>query len=253
MNTRIASQPQAAGIWFPGWYDRHKALNPHNGWPTYEREGGLVQRTNWLQSLVLLEATEADANQASTVLSRRGEIWPHEQLAKLVELLRPIVASRRIDEEAFRRRCFDHLADAAYRARADARKAFDRLDESTRELHYNSIRLAFPAIAAIPGMVRYFAVECYRGEELPDPRTMKLPPAPVHVSRSAPTPIETPLSPGQVQFLDALTPMQRSAFEAMSPAKQREILVPHELAYNPAFVAILASELATHPEAIEAA
>lgn len=229
--------------WFPAWLEQHKANNPHNGWGSFEAPGRPRVYLGWIRAFAELGVTRSDASAASLKLQRSGEVWPVDHLARLLAILGPMVSSRNAEADAARRRRESEEWARLQDERRAARESFRALPEPEREARLASIRFRYPALAELPRVVEWFAVDEWRGIELPDPG---LSPAAAGLIDSIgyESPADEPrLTAGQVRFLAALTEAQRARLDAATPARRREILAPFAERFDRRLVAVMEVEL----------
>lgn len=235
--------------WYFRWFERHKARNPHNGWRAFEAASGPLLALGYIRAFDNLGATEADADAASERMQRSGEVWPADHMARILAALSPVVAAREADRKMEERR----RSSAEWAIRQDerrlAREAFRAMPPARVAARIESIRRRYPTLAGVPAFVEWFAVDEWRGIDLPEPALAWETPAPAGpeptpaVTGPEPASTEVPLTEGQAAFLKALTQAQREFLAGCSPAKRRQILSPHAARFDRSLLVVAAEEL----------
>jgi hypothetical protein len=169
--------------WFFGWFDRHKSRNPHNGWTAFEASGGPLLSLGWIRALSDMEVTEAEADSASEIMQRGGEVWPVDHLPKLLAILSPMVASRRAERDVQRRREAVERWGREVDEFLASKSEWSDLPEDERARREASILARYPSFRSIPRFALRFAIDEWRGLELPDPMPC---PSPSTASEPAP-------------------------------------------------------------------
>jgi hypothetical protein len=227
--------------WFFGWFTRHKARNPHNGWAAFEASSGPLLALGWVAAFEDLGVTEAEADKASVKIQCSGETWPIDHLAKLLAILRPVVDARRAEERSAERVASTESWHRELDRYQGASRRWFELPNAERASRTASIVARYPSLKPLHRLVTRFAIAEWQGQELPDPASWGFSQQPA--TNLEPPPPELPLTAGQVEFLAALSPGQREAFEAMTPGRRRLILEPHAAGLNRELMLTQAFEL----------
>ena len=242
----------SASGWFNDWLKFHKAINPHSKFRDYESAGFDEVYAGWVEAFDQRGIDRDKARKASRLMQAedKREVYPEHHLSMLLGLAARVHAPVNPEEAAaddLRRRLERERVEAEDGEEREIKLAWSKMDHESREKFRGFVRSKHPwALGKFEHYVEFMARNLWADSVkglapvIPDP----IPPAPEPAPAADPVPAEEPLTAGQLDFLAALAPEQRSAFDSLRPGLRRLHLAPHAGGFDPTLLPVVVSELA---------